>query len=92
MARKKAVSTTTIIETPVCNTWYEPTSPPPPENVWCLLHVVDTSGGTTINMGKWHPVLKVWLDTGNVAIEASDSILGYSPVFDANGNLWRCSE
>lgn len=91
MARKKAASKTTT-DIPVCNTWWffeDKDCPPPPEDAWCLLHTVDAENEVSIFLGRWHSILKLWLTSEDIAVEANEKVLGYSPVFDFNGELWR---
>lgn len=76
----------------VANTWYfldDVTSPPPPKDTWCLLHTIDVEGESTMYVAVFHGVLNIWLATGNVAIEAEEKAIAYSPVFDSSGKLWK---
>lgn len=94
-ARKTSTKkTTTPSSLPVPNTWYflgEAGCPPPIPGMLCLVHTIDIDNEPTLYIAQWHKDLRVWLDTTNSALEASEKAVAYSPIFDSKGGVWMVS-
>lgn len=92
--RKKTTTKTPISSDslPVPNTWYvigDKDCPPPQGDIWYLLHTTDIEADKHLYIAKWNNDLSIWLSTSNEAIQASESVIAFSPVFDKNGKLWE---
>lgn len=80
-----------LFDFPCTTTWYpivEDVSKIP-LNVWCLLNTIDMEGEESLWIARWDGKLKVWLTSGGSAVEANEHAMGYSPIFTAQGVLWK---
>lgn len=74
---------------PVPTCWYEPDPLTNPENVGCLLYLVDVDGNSVIVVGRWSSQTKSWLSPEDIALEENHGIAMYSPIFLPNGRIWK---
>lgn len=90
-AKKKAVALPPpLFDFPCTTTWYDVKEDRDkiPRNVWCLLWAVDVDGELGVYQGRFSERLSTWLSPTSGAIEESDSVLKYSPIFTPEGRLW----
>lgn len=92
--RKRTIQKTTVPSEglPVPNTWYsteDKDCPPLQASIWYLLHTTDIEADNHLYIAKWNNDLSIWLSTSNEAIQASESVIAFSPIFDKNGKLWE---